>query len=58
VEGYALTLLVLALTAMTEEFEQQADLFFFGGFEDLGYVMGGVPIPRINYSSEMRLVSS
>jgi len=36
VEGYALTLLVLALTAMTEEFEQQADLFFFRGFEDLG----------------------
>lgn len=48
----------LVFAHMREEFEKETDLLLLGGLEDLGCVTEHLPIPRMNSSSEMKLLSS
>ena len=46
------------VSALTEKFEQQVDLLLLRRFKNLSCMTKKVPMPRMNYSSVILLVSS
>jgi hypothetical protein len=46
------------MARLGEKLEEQADLLLLSRFEDLGWMGHSLPMPWMNSSSEMRLVSS